>query len=152
MKNVNFVHIFFLSYFLSFFLFFLQRNFSPFKQFPFLLLSSLPILNNFLHPSPYAHYLEVLWPLNKRGWRKLYNPITVTTEPMKKKISFLIPCKCFFHKDENLQHISDILQVAPAIYEGIFFYLENILWEYYCLQYCETKKCFSYNCSHLQFS
>lgn len=72
--------------FIFFLFFFLQINFSPFKHFPILLLSSIPILNNFL--LSYAHYWEVLCPLNKRGWRKLCKPITVTTEPVKKNQLF----------------------------------------------------------------
>ena len=34
------------------------------------LLAPLPILKNFLQPSPYAHFWEVLFLLNKRGERR----------------------------------------------------------------------------------
>ena len=74
-KIVDTVHICFV------FIFFLhsKRFSNSFLFMTFPLLASLPILNNFLYPYPYAYFWEVLPPLTKGGERKLCLSLTSST-------------------------------------------------------------------------
>ena len=95
-----------LTLFIFIYFFFFTMYFSLFKHltFPLLMtspiLTSLLILNNFLHPSFYAHFFGKSYPLKKWGWMNLCKHITVTTEPVQNK-SFRLSVDTSFIRNKS---------------------------------------------------